>query len=67
MIQLSTKVNIIQVYTPTIEKLDNDMESFNDDQDNILKFTKTQDVTVVILMQRWQRIDFMNAKGDMVW
>ena len=51
MIQINTndkKVNIIQVYAPTADKTDNEIESFYEDLDNILKSTKTQDVTIIM-------------------
>ena len=40
MIQINTndkKVNIIQVYAPTADKTDNEIDSFYEDLENILK------------------------------
>ena len=46
--QNKPKINIIQVYAPTADKPESDIETFYEDLDNILKSIKTQDVTIIM-------------------
>lgn len=46
--QLKRKINIIQIYAPTADKDENEIEAFYEQLDNVIKLTKRQDVTIIM-------------------
>ncbi|XP_008482566.1 craniofacial development protein 2-like [Diaphorina citri] len=41
-------INVIQVYAPTVDKPDEDVEAFYDDIKTVLKTTKRHDITIIL-------------------
>lgn len=58
----------IDVYAPTVEKPDNDIESFHEEVDNVLKSPTTHDLTIIIMGYFNAKVgDEKECTGYMVW